>query len=242
MKINVNDTKLLRYLVAVVVIVVALLVVILMNYSKTSSDINNLIQENIASTNWPEEVPIIKRSDVKVDKYVSEKDSNKISWTIRMKNGVSYTEFRDYLLELEEAGFEPVKELGSKSPRLLITAPLIDDEEFYLFWYGDLNEYRVEVFWQDLKGAVLTEDDYLEYCFTITLYKNMNSLVSGDSTEIISGDSDVDESLISGDVSGDIIEPVSGDIIDDSGDRISGDNISGGEILEDMLESGELVR
>ena len=135
MKINVNDTKLLRYLVAVVVIVVALLVVILMNYSKTSSDINNLIQENIASTNWPEEVPIIKRSDVKVDKYVSEKDSNKISWTIRMKNGVSYTEFRDYLLELEEAGFEPVKELGSKSPRLLITAPLIDDEEFYLFWY-----------------------------------------------------------------------------------------------------------
>lgn len=236
MSVNVDNKSLLKFLVAIVLIVLALLVLIIVKQVETSGNIKTLIEENIAKTNWPVEIPIIKKNDIKIVKNVVSGDSNKVSWVIEMHDGVSYVDFRDYLIELEEAGFEPVKSLGSKSPRLLVTNPIID-EDFYLFWYGDFKEYRIEVYWANLMGYEPEELGPLDYNFTISLSKGIYNNEPNDS-----GDSEIIES---GDFnsSGDVVSETifSGDPIATSGDVNSGDLIN--EIIPsgEVIESGEVT-
>lgn len=219
---NVNNKSLLKFLVATVLIVTALLVVIIVNQVKSSGNIQTLIEKNITETNWPVEVPIIKKDNINIVKNVASGDSNKISWSIEMHDGVSYVDFRDYLIELEEAGFEPVKALGSKSPKLLVTNPIIE-EDFYLFWYGDFKEYRIEVYWANLMGYAPEELGPLDYNFTISLSKGIYKNESNDSGDLNP----------SGDVVGEII--VSGDSIAASGD------VNSGDLINEIIPSGEVV-
>ena len=227
---NVNSKSLLKFLVAIVLIVVTLLVLIIVKQIETSNNVKNLIEKNIAETNWPVEIPIIKNDNVNVVKNVTSGDQSKISWKIQLKDGVSYVDFRDYLIELEEVGFEPVEYLGSKSPRLLVTNPIID-EDFYLLWSGNFKEYRIEVYWANLMGIDPDELDPLEYSFTISLSKgfyNNPTVNSGDSEILDSGD------LIS---SGDMIDEtiISGDSLDASGD------VNSGDMVNEMISSGEII-
>ena len=233
---NINKSSLLKILVAIVLIITAVLVLIIVGLVKNSSNVQTLIEENIAKTNWPSEVPIIKKSNINITKNVASGDSDKVSWRIEMHDGVSYTDFRDYLIELEEAGFEPVKSLGSKSPRLLVTNPIIE-EDFYLFWYGDFKEYRIEVYWANLMGYKPEELGPLDYSFTIYLskgiYKN-ESANSGDVEALESGDLDY---------SGDMVDEkiLSGDYIEISGDIFSGDEMNSLIYSGEVAESGDII-
>lgn len=231
MNLNMDRNSLLKFLIMVVLIAVVLLVLIIYKQIETAGNINSLLEQNISETNWPQEVPVIKKNNTKIVKHVGSGDSSKVSWTIVMKDGVSYTDFRDYLLELEEVGFKPVKSLGSKSPRLLVTNPIIE-EDFYIFWYGDFKEYRIEVYWANLMGYEPEELGPLDYSFTVTLSKGVYKTEAD-----ISGDTNL---LESGDLSdsGDVLDQNlgSGDNLDVSGDTISGDVVSG-----DIISSGELA-
>ena len=177
-------------------------------------ELTTKINQRIIESGWPKEVPIIKTEFIDIRKQ-SEK-----SWSITVNKPVSYSDFREYLLELYGEGFKPISEMGAKSPKLLsLDEP--QDEGFILVWAGKNSDYTVETFWKkstimNASGEVV-EDDYV----TILLYSNQDD-------EIHFGD-EVDSENID-------IETMSGDTNFLSGDSIdlSGDNIStSGDVFEE---------
>ena len=238
MEYNVNNAKVLKFLISIVVIVLLILILIVIRQKGISADIEKTVAENIASTGWPKDVPIIKNELLDIEKYSNSANPTYVVWSVDIPKGVSYVDFKNYLIELDNAGFKAIELMGSKSPHLLTDNPYMDSD-FFNIWYGKTEDYKIEVSW---RNVVEESDSKEEDVFSITLStlkKSSDNEISGDNLEenLNSGDS----FILSGDVSGASGDTIilSGEILDISGDFVisgdekltSGETFSG-EILE----------
>ena len=219
MKNQINNMDLLKALFAIVVIVVCLIIVLLVGFSKESTNINKIMNERIGLAEWPDEVPLLKNKIYDIKKYGS---GNKSVWEIECESNVSYAEFVNYLVEVESSDFNPIKETGSKSPRLLNPTPKMD-EDFSITWYGYSDNYKIVVDWKNNLNES-SESSASRSVFKVTLqYFNVGSMNIFDKDDAKVSEPDEITEDISGDIdfSGDIFNN-SGDVLNASGELISG--------------------
>ena len=180
-----NTRNLIRCMILVVIITLILLFLIFFKLLQVSNDFDN----KIASSGWPAEIPILKNESMEIVEYDNFNEQNCISWTNLIRDGLSYDEFRKYLLKLDDIGFEPIKEKGSKSPKLLNMNPIID-EDFIVIWYGQMDDYYVEAYWQYVNYEN-SESDNIKYVSRILLSKKVDNVSNNfidRKTEIMSGE------------------------------------------------------
>lgn len=203
------------FLILVIIIFTCFFSIKILTNIKRNLEIENILTQNISSTNWPKDVPIIQSKFINITK-LSEK-----SWEISIKEKISYEEFKAYLIELFSEGFEPVLEMGSDNPKRLSSNEPTEDG-FVLLWCGKSEEYSIEAYWTNNNHYRSGDEEYIENCVSILLYAN-----STDDTDLET-DFPQNEGVVSGDLSSS--DEISGDIMMSSGDVISGDT---------MMVSGE---
>ena len=217
MNIDEKRRKVIIFLVLVIIIAISLLSIIGLKGFKSNLEMRNIMEQNISASGWPVDVPIIKSEILSISKVDS------MSWAIHISKPISYSIFREYLIELYNEGFKPIHELGAESPKLL-SHEIPDEEDFLLFWAGMSDNYTIEAFWQENvyqnESGESADDDYV----TIFLYSNLDDVKIHDDNN---DNNMVDEEVVSGD---DLNENV----------NLSGDTNPSGEILlEDINENEE---
>ena len=203
MNLENKNKKIMIFLILVIIIFTCFFSIKILIKIKNSIEIEKVLEQSIENTNWPKDVPIIQNKNINIS-TVGEK-----YWEIKIKEYVSYEDFKTYLIELYNNGFEPIKEMGSDNPKRLSTnAPT--EKGFVLIWCAKSEEYNVEAYWfnTDFENAEIQGMD--NYCVNILLSSNSSM------------DSDINSENSKGDnfSSGDYISGASLNV-----DVISGDNI-----------------
>lgn len=217
--------KILILISLFVIVIVSLSAIIKLKQLKTLSEVAEKHMEIIEKSNWPlDDVPLIKRLDVEVTQIEDD------SWSIYYDSGVSYSEYKNYLVELYEAGFKPVQDTSSRNPKYLHDE--LGDDTIEIFWQGEKEGYGVEVYF----GKIGAETKYgytIEDNFMMSLFKYSEKNTSNDE----SGDT-FDENE-----SGDTFDKnESGEVgIDDETNEklndFSGDTLIDNEERDDLIES-----
>ena len=82
-------------------------------------------------------------------------------YNVNCENEVTYDELRSYLIELYNAGFEPVKEFGCQNPNNLKTS--IEGVKLKeILWIGEKDNYTVNDIDNNVKLMLATEQIYLK--------------------------------------------------------------------------------
>lgn len=161
---NSEKKKVIIFEVLLFVVFVIIVLLLFIISIKNANAKTSIIQEIVENTSWPiEEVPMIANKNVTIE-IDSEIRNEGIA-----KSGVSYEEFRAYLVELYEQGYKPVEDFfDSQNPNFLVTS-LDGTEVTAISWMGENEEYQVNVSWAEL-GAISTTGEPYDYNFKVSVY------------------------------------------------------------------------
>lgn len=217
-----NIRKAQLFLILVAVVVVCITIILLLNSISIKQNENVMIEDALKSSAiWPNDVPILAKAGLVITDY----GDNLTEETI--DSGVTYSEFREYLIKLYKSGFEPDTNFDSSDPRRL-NSSLDGLGISSVIWVGNKGDYNIAVYWAE-EGAVNSYGMPYYYNFMATLTINSNDNISNENIQQqASGDIESEDiNRISGDtVSGDI-EQISGDTVSGDNEHISGDTVSG---------------
>lgn len=165
-KIDKKYVKLLGFLLIFVFFLILALNILYLVRDKMAK--NEIITSTIDGKNWPiDDVPILAKDGINISGDLEN------MYNVSCENEVTYGELRDYLIELYNAGFEPVKELGCENPNNLKTSiEAVKLKE--LLWIGEKNNYTVNILWAQ-KGAKNEYDEVYKYNFEMTLFVTSDS-------------------------------------------------------------------
>lgn len=156
--------KRLKIIFFLLIIVIICFIGIIFLTGERNVEIEDQIFENaIRGTMWPSgDIPLISKEGLKVE------DFGEYTCQASIASGVTYEEFREYLIELYEIGFKPVSEFGSQNPKRLVNS-IEDTDITELTWIAEMGNYSVTVLWAK-EGAVNEFDIPYEYNFDMNLF------------------------------------------------------------------------
>lgn len=181
-KIDKKYVKLLGFLIILVFFLILTLNLLYLMRGKVAR--NSIINSTIDGKNWPiEDVPILVKDGINISGDL------KNMYNVNYENEVTYDELRSYLIQLYNAGFEPVKEFGCQNPNNLKTS--IEGVKLKeILWIGEKDNYTVNILWAQ-KGAKNEYDEEYNYNFEMTLFVTSDSYYFIDDSGDSSGDNEI---------------------------------------------------
>ena len=181
-KIDKKYVKLLGFLIILIFFLILTLNLLYLVRGRVAR--NSIINSTIDGKNWPiEDVPILVKDGINISGDL------KNMYNVNCENEVTYDELRSYLIELYNAGFEPVKEFGCQNPNNLKTS--IEGVKLKeILWIGEKDNYTVNILWAQ-KGAKNEYDEEYNYNFEMTLFVTSDSYYFIDDRGDSSGDNEI---------------------------------------------------
>ncbi len=141
-----SNKEIRMYLIALLVtfVIVSVLYILSNIYLDEERKLPEEVKEQIVISEWPvDEVPIFYRENLEIYKYGDGEEMI----VQEIKKGVSFEEYRDYLIELAEAGFVADIVFGCEDPRNI--SKYADTSELMEFaWFGTKGDMQVQAFWK----------------------------------------------------------------------------------------------
>lgn len=137
-----SDKKMYTVFGILIVFIVVLLVVLSNIYLNKHTKIPKDMQVMIENSAWPtKEVPFLYSPHLQMSKFGDELQMQEIP------KGVSFEEFKEYLLDLKDAGFVADTFFGCQDPSLI--SPHIDVDNITEFtWMGYKGEFYITAIWK----------------------------------------------------------------------------------------------
>ncbi len=181
-KIDKKYVKLLGFLIILVFFLILTLNLLYLVRGRVAR--NSIINSTIDGKNWPiEDVPILVKDGINISGDL------KNMYNVNCENEVTYDELRSYLIQLYNAGFEPVKEFGCQNPNNLKTS--IEGVKLKeILWIGEKDNYTVNILWAQ-RGAKNEYDEEYNYNFEMTLFVTSDSYYFIDDSGDSSGDNEI---------------------------------------------------
>lgn len=155
---------------------VALIVLIgirVLSNLKNQSIKRSIISTAIEGTRWPvEDVPLLAKEGLIVE------DIGSYNCQASISSGVTYSDIKNYLIELYNKGFKPFEEYGSLNPNRLLDVSNADNIND-LSWMAEKDNYVVNVLWAR-EGA--TDDLGFEYDFNFDMNLFINPGITNSSS------------------------------------------------------------
>ena len=137
-----SDKKMYTVFGILIIFIILLLVILSNIYLNKHTKIPEDMQIMIENSAWPTDaVPFLYSPHLQMTKFGDELQMQEIP------KGVSFEEFRDYLLELKDAGFVADSFFGCQDPSMI--SPHIDVETITEFtWMGYKDEFYITAIWK----------------------------------------------------------------------------------------------
>lgn len=138
-----SNNKRMFIVAGVLLIIIIVCLVILSNvYIEESRKISEEQRAQIEASGWPmQEVPLLLRENLEMIKFGDELAIQQID------SGVSFTDFKDYLYELSDAGFEADSFYGCKHPNM-INSQLTDESATTFTWIANSENHKIIAIWK----------------------------------------------------------------------------------------------
>ena len=169
--------KLKIILFLLVVVIICFIGIIFISSKRNLQSSNSIFAKAVEGTKWPSgDIPLISKEGLYVE------DFGEYTCQATIDSGVTYEEFRKYLIELYELGFRSTEEYGTENPNRLVES-VIGTGITELTWIAEKDNYFITVLWAQ-EGAVNEFDIPYEYNFDMNLFINpSDSLLNSNNTE-----------------------------------------------------------
>ncbi len=126
----------------VLLAIIIICMVILANvYVEREAEIPEDVRAMIETSEWPiQQIPVLNKPNLKVKKYNQNIQMQEID------KGVTFDEYKAYLFELADAGFEADTSMGCKHPSM-INSNMTEENTDEFTWLAVGNGYYITVAW-----------------------------------------------------------------------------------------------
>ena len=151
------SNKKLYALAGILMITTIVFLVILKNiYINKNTGVTEEQRVMIEESGWPvQEIPVLYKPNLNVRRYSKTLQIQEIS------EGVSFEEFKAYLFELADSGFEADASMGCKHPSM-INGSLNSENTDEFTWLAVGNGYYITAIWRKEETDVIIDNVYIE--------------------------------------------------------------------------------
>ncbi|MBR3888806.1 MAG: hypothetical protein IKJ32_06870 [Clostridia bacterium] len=137
-----NNKRMLIVAGILIAIIIVCALILANVYVEESRKIPEEQRAKIEVSGWPmEEVPVLIRENMEMIKFGDELAIERID------SGVKFTDFKSYLHELADAGFEADSFYGCKHPDM-ISSNFNDETATEFTWIAESKDYKVIAIWK----------------------------------------------------------------------------------------------